>query len=139
MKTPAAHRKVLILLAGLVWSLVGLGLMTVAAYWLASESRGIAIALGVSIIAGLLIYRLGFSKLALKNIVRIMQQAPGKDKVCLFAFQDTRSYFIVIIMMVMGYTLRHLPLPRIYLVPVYLSIGLGLFLASLRYYSRLTA
>ncbi|MBN1211117.1 MAG: hypothetical protein JXA92_00940 [candidate division Zixibacteria bacterium] len=136
MKTPAADRKVLILLAGLVWSLVGLGLMTAAAYWLAAESRGIAVALGVSIIAGVLIYRLGFSKLALKNIVRIMQQAPGKDKVCLFAFQDTRSYFIVVIMMAMGYTLRHLPLPRIYLVPVYLSLGLGLLLASLRYYSH---
>ena len=137
MKTPAAHRNVLIFLAGLVWSLVGLGLMTAAAYWLVHANRGISIALGVSILAGLLIYRLGFSRLALKNLVRIRDQAPGKDKVCLFAFQDTRSYFIVIIMMLMGYTLRHLPLPRIYLATVYLSIGLGLFLASFRYYARL--
>jgi hypothetical protein len=139
MKTPAADRKVLIFLAGLVWSLVGLGLMTAAGYWLVGEEHGLALALGVSIIAGILIYKLGFSKLASRNIVRIMEQAPGKDKVCLFAFQDTRSYFIVVIMMAMGYTLRHLPLPRIYLVPVYMSIGLGLFLSSLRYYSRLTA
>jgi len=139
MKTPAAKRKVLIFLAGMVWSLVGLGLMTAAILWLDSDSYGIAIALVVGVIAGIFIYRLGFLKLALKNITRIKQQAPGKEKVCLFAFQDTRSYFMVIIMMAMGYTLRHLPLPRIYLSPIYLSIGLGLFLASLKYYSRMTS
>ena len=137
MKTPAAERKVLIFLAGLVWSLVGLGLMTAAVSWLDWRSYAAAIVLAVGVIVGVLIYRLGFSRLALKNITRILQQAPGKDKVCLFAFQDTKSYFIVAIMMLMGYTLRHLPLPKIYLSPVYLSIGLGLFWASFRYYARM--
>jgi hypothetical protein len=44
---------------------------------------------------------------------------------------------IIIVMMVLGYTLRHLPIPRVYLAPIYLGIGLGLFLSSLKYYARL--
>lgn len=137
MNTPAAKREVLVLLAGVVWSMVGLGLMTAATFWLTGPGGRIALALAVGVLAGTAIYHFGFSKLALMNLTRIYAQSPGKAKVCLFAFQNTRSYFIVIIMMLMGYTLRHLPIAKIYLAPVYMAIGLGLFLASLRYYGRL--
>lgn len=86
------------------------------------------------VIGGVLVYRHGFSRLARTNLRRIFEQAPGKDKVCLFAFQSARSYVVIIVMMALGYTLRHLPVPRIQLTPIYLTIGLGLFLSSLIYY-----
>ncbi|MEW5925015.1 MAG: hypothetical protein AB1746_13605 [Candidatus Zixiibacteriota bacterium] len=137
MNTPAAKREILVLLAGIVWSAVGLGLMTAAVGWLSGSGGRIAIVLAVGILVGTAIYHFGFSRLAMQNLTRIYAQSPGKDKVCVFAFQNKRSYFIVIIMMVMGYTLRHLPIEKIYLAPLYMAIGLGLFLSSLRYYWRL--
>lgn len=129
----------LVFIAGAVWSLVGVFLMLIAISWLISSDRYFLTLLAVGVIAGADIYRFGFSKLARVNLERIFEQAPGKDRVCIFAFQNIRSYVIVVIMMILGYTLRHLPIHRIYLAPVYPAIGLGLFLSSLHYYARLTS
>lgn len=137
MNAPSASRPVLVLLAGLIWSAVGIGLTIVAVVWLISSHGGVAIALGVGLVGGALVYRFGFSKLVKVNLERIFAQAPGKEKVCLFAFQNTRSYVILVVMIALGYTLRHLPVPRIYLVPIYMTIGLALFLSSLGYYASL--
>jgi len=137
MKAPAARRATLVLVAGIVWSLVGLTLVSVAVVWLFSSPRCAVILLLGGAVAGYVIYRLGFSHLARKNLVRIYTQAPQKDKVCVFAFQNIRSYFLVVIMMGLGYGLRHSGIPKTYLAPVYLAIGLGLLLSSLLYYNRL--
>jgi hypothetical protein len=138
MKTPAVKRKILVLIAGLLWSVVGLWLLTTAGGWiipLESSYRPLSIAVGA--MAGVIIYYFGFSKLVAVNISRIFTQAPGKDKVCLFSFQDTKSYFIIIFMIGLGSILRHLPVSKIYIAPVYVAIGLALLLSSLIYYKRL--
>ena len=136
MKTPAASRRTLVLVAGLVWSAVGLVLIAVAIGWAARADGPSFIYPLAGVIAGWVVYRFGFSKLAKKNRRRIFEQAPGKEKVCVFAFQNIRSYFIIVIMMAMGYTLRHLPIEKIYLSPIYMAIGVGLFLSSLGYYQE---
>lgn len=135
MRSPAVNRRALIFLAGVVWSAVGIVLigMAVVWFWAARQQMIIPLLLGASV--GYAIYRWGFSPLARKNLVRIFEQAPGKEKVCLFAFQNWRSYIIVAVMMAMGYTLRHSPLPKIYLAPVYLAIGSGLLGGSGIYFS----
>jgi hypothetical protein len=138
MKPPVAKRKVLVLLAGIVWSLVGLGLLIAAGYWtrpILSQYHYLWLAAGI--FGGLIIHRFGFSRLVAINIDRIFSQAPGKDKVCLFSFQNTRSYFLVIIMIALGYTLRHLPISKLYIAPIYSAIGFALILSSLVYYRRL--
>ncbi len=137
MRAPAARRSVLVFMAGLVWSAVGLVLMIVAAWWLKGRGLEVIPDIVIGVVGGVIVFYFGFSKLAKKNLTRIYEQAPGKDKVCLFAFQNTRSYFIVAIMILMGYTLRHSGLPKIYLSPIYLTIGLGLFLAGGQYFARL--
>jgi len=138
MKTPAAHRKVLVFIAGLVWSVVGAALMIAAIRWaipLLNDYHLLWIAVGV--VGGYVIHRFGFSKLVAVNIRRIFSQSPGKDRVCVFSFQNARSYIVIGIMIVMGYTLRHLPIPRLYVSPVYMAVGLALVLSSLVYYRRL--
>lgn len=138
IKKPAAKRNTLALVAGLVWSLTGLGLATVAIIWLISSPilyLAAAIAVGIGI--GWAIYRFKFSKLSIQNIDRIYSQAPGNEEVCLFAFQNVRSYFLVVIMMTMGYTIRHSGVPKPYLAPMYLAIGVALLLSSFNYYSHL--
>jgi hypothetical protein len=137
MKAPAARRKWLVLFAGLLWTAVGVALAAMAWYWFAAYEGNLILPLAVGIVGGGLICWFGFSKLAAENLTRIYTQAPGKDKVCLFAFQNKRSYIIVAIMMAMGYALRHSPLPEIYLAPFYLAIGLALALSSLLYYRHL--
>jgi hypothetical protein len=138
MKAPSVDRRVLVLTAGLLWSAVGLILMLAAALWLISSHRSMIIPVTIGVVAGLIVYRCQFVKLARKNLIRIYSQAPGKNRVCIFAFQNARSYVIAAFMMFMGYGLRHLPVSRIYLVPVYSAIGIGLLLSSFEYYHHLS-
>ncbi len=137
MKAPVAKRKSLILLAGVVWTVTGLALMLAALVWLRSFHPAQDIALAGGAAAGFIIYRFGFSRLAGANLARIRSQSPGKERVCVFAFQNWRSYLIIVFMMTLGYTLRHSPLPKIFIAPIYAAIGLGLALSSLRYYAAL--
>jgi hypothetical protein len=137
MKTPAAKRPTLILWAGIVWTITGAALIIVSFAWLDSSPAGRAVSLTAGLLAGLAIYHFGFSKLADTNLERIRSQAPGKERVCIFAFQNKRSYYMIGIMMAAGYTLRHSPIPKIYMAPAYAAIGLGLVLSSVRYYFAL--
>ena len=137
MNAPAAPRRVLILLAGLVWSAVGIALIVMATVWLLRADRYVIPALMLGLIGGGIVYRFGFLRLVRRNVKRIRETAPGKDRVCVFAFQNTRSYVIIAVMVMLGYTLRHLPLDKVYLAPIYLTIGLGLLLSSGHYYGEL--
>ena len=136
MDTPAVNRRTLRILAGIVWTMVGLALSAVAVYWLIVTKGNWIVPLIIGLIAGSIVYRWGFLRLVQQNLSRIESQADGRDKVCIFAFQSWRSYIIIVVMMTLGYVLRHLSISRLYLVPVYLTIGTGLFLASLHYYSN---
>jgi hypothetical protein len=137
MKTPAARRETLVLVAGIVWSVVGLILVSVAGTWITQSNFSAVLSICGGAIGGYLIFRFAFSHLARKNLVRIYAQSPQKDRVCVFAFQNTRSYFLVIIMMAMGYGMRHSGIPKIDLAPFYIAIGVALILSSLLYYNRL--
>lgn len=134
MQTPAAERKVLILIAGTVWLMVGLMLAVVGIRWMVLAHRSIIIPALIGTAAGLAFNRWKFSRLSLKNIRRISTDYPGQSRICVFAFQSTEGYVIIAAMMALGYTLRHLPIDKIYLSPVYLAIGLGLILSSVQYY-----
>lgn len=138
MKAPEAKRRTLVFAAGVVWSVVGLIMLVAAIRWMApfQEQYHFLWLIG-AIAAGFLIYRFGFSRLVAANISRIFSQAPGKDKVCFFSFQNTKSYILILFMIALGYTLRHLPIPKLYLAPIYAAIGLALILSSLIYYRRL--
>ena len=90
--------------------------------------------LGVSL--GLAIYKWGFSKLAKKNIDRISDYE--QEKVCFFAFQEWKSYPLVLFMIALGIGLRkYSPIPKPFLSILYLGIGVGLLLSSLHYYWHL--
>lgn len=125
------------MLSGLAWTIIGIVLIVMALEWLISMHRHTAILVATGVIAGVLIYRFGFSRLALGNLARIKALAPEKDKLCLFAFQNRRSYVIIVIMMFMGYELRHSPIPKTYLIPLYAAIGLALVFSSFHYYQGL--
>lgn len=132
---PAVSRKWLLLLAGLIWTGVGLLLCSFALRWLTASPSLTSLGLGLlGLAVALAAYRLQFGKLALKNIERIFGLA---EKACVFAFQAWKGYLIIVVMMTGGMLLRHSALPKPYLAVVYAAIGVALVLASSHYYRRL--
>ena len=130
---PAVHRKWLIFTSGVMWSGVGVLLNWFAYRWLPNfEKWQIIFAYSVGIIAGLIIAKFGFSKLAAKNRDRIMGYP---KKVCAFAFQRWQMYILIVFMMGMGIFMRTSGLiPKFLLAPMYVGIGLALFIGSFVYY-----
>ena len=132
---PAVSRYWLVLLAGLLWSAVGLMLCRLAYLWLVAVPRYGAGFLGIiGLLLALIAYRFSFSRIAEKNIERI---GLFSEKGCLFAFQAWKSYLIIAVMIFLGLFLRHSSLPKQYLAVIYLAVGGALFLSSFYYYKLL--
>lgn len=121
-------------LAGVMWSGVGIFLITLAVGWWLPVPRWPLLPLVIGgIVLAVAIWRFGFSRLAGKNIARIAA-LPGRP--CLFAFQKWSSFLIIPLMIGLGIVLRHSALPKPYLAVLYTGIGGGLFLSSLSYYPQ---
>jgi hypothetical protein len=134
---PAVERHWLLLIAGCLWTAVGVMLNVFAVEWLSVADPGVAAPLAFAgLIGALLVYRFGFLRLALRNIDRI--GAIG-DRACVFAFQAWKSYLIVAFMMTLGIGLRGSAIPKPDLAVLYMGIGGGLLLSSLRYYRQLVS
>ena len=131
---PGAPKYWLSLIAGLMWTSVGIFLTSLAWGWISQPSvdqRWIYWLAGV-VLAGL-IYWFGFSRLARKNQRRIINHPA--EKPCLFAFQEWHSYPLVLFMIGLGITLRkYTPIPKPLLGILYIGIGAGLGLSSIHYY-----
>ncbi len=131
---PSVRRHWLFFAAGVVWLAVGIGLMAVACFWLyysAWPLRLVLAALGLAL--GGIVYSFGFFRIVRKNLRRI----GGKPEVvCLFAFQGWRSYFLILAMMAMGYTIRHLPVPKAIDAVIYFTMGSALCCGSSRYFRQ---
>jgi hypothetical protein len=86
------------------------------------------------ILLAITIHYFGFSIIAKANIKRI-RALPNKP--CLFAFMSWWNYPLVAFMISLGLVMRHSHIPKYYLGILYLGIGGGLFISSLRYYTTL--
>jgi hypothetical protein len=121
-------------LAGVIWSGVGLYLISLGVGWIIRGKLDHPVYYLISgIILASGIYWFGFSRLAKKNSKRIDQLEA--EKPCLFAFQEWHSYPLVLFMIGLGVTLReYTPIPKPLLGILYIGIGGGLASASLHYY-----
>jgi uncharacterized membrane protein len=131
---PAAPKNWLQLLAGLIWSAVGIFLISLALEWTLDPTVDKPWAYWLpGILLASLIYTFGFSRLARKNSRRI--EAMPVDEPCLFAFQEWHSYPLVLVMIALGIGLRkYSPIPKPLLGILYTGIGGGLGGASIHYY-----
>ena len=134
---PGANKNWLQLLAGVIWTCVGLYLMYLAQGWIFQPeitNRWYYWLPGIFLAS--LIYWFGFSRLARKNSQRIQDLI--EDKPCLCAFQERHSYPLVLFMIALGIGLRkYSPIPKPMLGVMYLGIGGGLGGASIYYYLRI--
>ncbi len=126
----------LYLVAGLVWSGVGILLNRYTYQWLhgMTFSRAMTFLL-MGIFLAFMIYLWGFSNLARRNIHRI--QKIDNRTPSIFAFQKWTSYPLVAVMIAMGIYLRKFsPVPKHLLASLYTGIGGGLLLSSFLYYRK---
>jgi hypothetical protein len=129
---PVVDKKILILLAGVMWCGVGIMLMCFAITWLNHyEGKETYLFYTAGFLSAMPIHHFGFLKLADKNLNRLLPLA-GKN--CVFSFMTGKSYFIVLIMVSMGIALRHSSIPKQDLSILYNGIGLALFLSGIRYF-----
>ena len=132
------NKNILIGISGAMWTLVGIFLFKIAIFWLLSPSNTTILSISIlasGSIAGVLIAKFGFNKIAEKNINRIKEY---KKEVCLFAFQNWQSYLLIIFMISLGILLKSASfIPKNILAVMYFGIGFALFLASFRYYINL--
>jgi hypothetical protein len=130
--TPSVDKRILVLLAGIMWCGIGIMLVSFAVLWLLKyngREQGLYYAAGF--LAAMPIHHFGFLKIADKNLNRLL---PLTEKRCLFSFMTWKSYIIVLIMVTVGITLRHSSIPKRYLSILYNGIGLALFLSGIRYF-----
>jgi len=125
----------LYLISGVMWSAVGIMLITLATFWLQNLNTSYPVLIVIAgIIPGLLVAFYGFSYVVTKNIRRI---AGLETRVSVFAFQAWHSYILIVVMMAMGIYIRHSGLiPMILKTPVYYTIGVALAVAGIRYYQQ---
>ena len=116
-----------------MWCGVGILLNIIAYHWVKEFSTfGIILSVSIGTILGIVIAKFGFSKIANKNIFRIFKLP---EKVTLFAFQEPKSYILILFMMSLGVFMRKSGyVPEILLALIYIGIGSALFLAGLTYF-----
>ncbi len=125
----------LFVLAGIMWTAVGMMLLWRAYGWLLAMAPAWSIPLGsVSIMLSFITYRFGFIHTVRKNIQRLCQLP---EKISLFAFNSPKSYLLIIFMIALGITLRSSSIPRPYLAFLYTVMGGALFFASFHFYGQL--
>lgn len=129
--TPVVDKKILVLLAGIMWCGVGVMLIRYAVVWLwTSNWKEQELFYAVGFLTAIPIHQFGFQKIADKNLNRLL---PITKRMSIFSFITVRSYFIILIMVAMGIALRHSSIPKRYLSVVYNGIGLALILSGIKY------
>lgn len=119
-------------IAGVIWTGVGILLLAYAVSWLRPESVPIELELIVAGLAVAVVFvRFVFHGIVRKNIDRI---EAGPQRAHVLSFQGWKSYLVTVFMIALGITLRHSAIPKAYLAPVYLGIGLALLATSLLYH-----
>jgi hypothetical protein len=122
---PGASRSAHLFVAAIVWTSVGLLLLLRGSVWLYGVGQLWIILPAIFIGTIKALYML--DRAANKNITRIVA---GKNGKCLGAVYSWKTWLLVLLMMGMGYLLRHSTLPKEFLGLLYVSIGWGLLFAS---------
>ena len=134
---PGVPKTMLLFIAGLMWIGVGIMLDCLSYSWLRIEHREQAITMAVvGFACALVIHRFGFIRIVNRNLQRIL---PMEGKRCLFSFIPWKSYVLIAVMMMLGFGLRHAPIPKLYLAVLYAGIGTALIFSSFSYLRQLMA
>jgi len=126
-------RRYLLFLAAVVWTFAG-GMLLFRGISLLENVKGyIALRILASLIGGGIFYWLLFYKISLKHSIRILNLK--YDYPCIFSFFSIKSYIMMAVMISSGILLRRSGiLSPAYMSELYMTMGIPLFLSSLRFY-----
>jgi hypothetical protein len=122
---PGVPQRVHLLLAASLWTSIGLVLMVRGTCWLVDSGRIWLVLPAVAL--GTIKSILVLDRAARRSLDRILRLADGT---CLGAVYSLKTWMVVLLMMIAGYTLRHSTLPRSLLGIAYVTIGWALFMSS---------
>jgi hypothetical protein len=132
--TPRLPRRYLLFIAAAVWTFAGGMLLFRGMLLFNGTGHYFWIRLMISIIGGVLFYRLLFSGISRKHTRRIIELP--LEKPCLFSFFNIRSYILMTVMITAGVTLRKSGImPQEYLSMLYVTMGIPLLASSVRFYN----
>ncbi len=120
-----ASRESHLFFAALIWLLAGVLLIGRGSFWL--EAEGTLIYGLLAIVLGSVKSRLFLDRNANKNIARIMKLPEGTF---LGAVYSRKTWSLVLLMILIGVTLRMSPFPKTVLGVVYITVGWALTLSS---------
>ncbi|HSH69891.1 MAG TPA: hypothetical protein VK997_08230 [Deferrisomatales bacterium] len=125
---PAARARTQVLLAALLWTCVGVGLLAAGTLWMSrSHPPWLVFLLALAAAIGLAKGHLLLSRTARKAAARIARRGDGT---CLGGFLSWQSWLFVLCMMGTGAVLRRSALPRTALGVVYVAVGIALLWGS---------
>lgn len=126
--TPASSRRARLLLAAVVWSAVGIGLVATGVVWLSADERTVALALlGVGLALGWAKGRWILGRVASRNARRILESDEGR---CLGGAFSWGAWAAALGFSLLGFLSRRSSIPRSVLGAVYVTAGVALLLAS---------
>jgi hypothetical protein len=127
---PAASARVHLLLAALMWTVVGALLLFFGVRWvLASQTAHAAWLLAAAALAGVLKGELVLRRAARRMIERIRARGDGR---CVGGFLSWRTWAFVAVMAAAGRLLRGSAVPRIVVGVIYAAVGTALLLSVRR-------
>jgi hypothetical protein len=125
---PAAAAHVHLLLAGLMWTVVGAALAAVGGRWLwLSPSAAAPYLAAAGLVVGAAKSRFVLDRAAARIVDRIRERGDGR---CLGGFLSLQSWTFVAAMVIAGRLLRGSHIARSLLGMLYLAVGTGLLLSS---------
>lgn len=131
VKIPVPKR-VLLLLASLVWAIAGFNILRIAIEEFNSTSNMHVIGIVGGLIGFGLFFKFVFHKMYKKHTTRIVNIED--EKASIFAFFDKKGYIIMAFMITMGISLRAFNIiSGLPLIILYLSLGLALSSASIAF------
>ena len=128
------QKKQLIIIAGLLWLVVGIMLINLARVWLVDyEGRYSWVFVSAGLLLAVIKYFLVFAKMADRNFERINSMGA---RIPLYYLYTPATYIIIVVMMAAGIIARKTALPRECLGSIDIAIGLGLVFATIRYFRK---
>lgn len=122
---PGASTSVHLFVAALMWTVIGIFLMTRGVVWLVGVHR-LWIVLP-AVVLGSFKALFVLDRSSAKIIRRINETCDGK---CIGGVYSIKTWLLVLVMMLSGFLLRNSSLPKEFLGLLYVTIGWALFLSS---------
>lgn len=130
---PRTNKRVLLFIAAIVWTYAGVMLLSKGMGMMKVDPEYYRLRLAGSIVGGALFYLILFTRISKKYVNRILYL--DTDHPSIFAFFNLKGYVMMAGMITLGVVLRTSGIiAPFYLSIVYVTMGIPLFISSLRFY-----